>query len=74
MEPPQSISAHCVGMLMTVSQSTMHRRGSCLRLTVDREAQGLHHAQSHSLMVPVKHFTEYELPSHRCGVKEEIRK
>lgn len=74
VEPPESISAHCVGTLMTVSQSTMHRRGSCLRLTVDREAQGLHDARSHSLMVPVKQFTEYELPSHCCGVKGEIRK
>ena len=61
MEPAESISAHCVGTLPTVSLSTMHRCGSCLKLTVDREVQGLHDAQSHSLMVPVKQFTEYEL-------------
>ena len=74
MEPAESISAHCVGTLTTVSLSTMRRCGSCLKLTVDREAQGLHDAQCHSLMVPVKQFTEYELPSHCCGVKGEIRK
>lgn len=71
VEPPVDL---CSRWRDTVSQSTVHRGGSCLRLTVDREAQGLYDAQSHSPMLTVKQLTECELPSPSCGVKGQIRK